>query len=493
MKVLVLDMGCHVDTARMIAKEGHEVFYYCQFGGASPKFLDGAPGYGVPGLTKVLEFGSYLDQVDLICVFHVGLGDLVSYLRSKGYRVFGAGKGEILETDRAKSVEIMKSLGIQCPETIVVKGVREALKFFKAAFQVQETNQSATGKYFVKLNTWRGTQDSFPVESPQLALYMLKGLQAKFGPHAENIELIIQKTVEGKECGFDAIFDGKKFLKPTLIGFEKGNSYVGCMVNDFSIFESDMEKFTEYLSSVDYRGYFSTECFFDGNQCSYIDITCRSPMPLGLLYPSFMENFTDFLYQVAGSESTEAPIKAGTFLGGIAIASENAMSEWLPLTVGPNTRLMGYLMQGEQRFSIPGGDATVAMACAMGSSMEDVEAKAQKEAEESTKGIFFSSATLEFVKEIRESYIEPLKELGYDYEKLTGSVQNLAPVVKEPKAQPKKAQVVQPESRERDPLDEVKELFESMPQPTSKRIDPPKSHKSGSVFVMPVDKYGIPL
>lgn len=42
MKVLVIDIGSlRVDNARMIAKEGHEVFYWCSWATAFPKFNDG--------------------------------------------------------------------------------------------------------------------------------------------------------------------------------------------------------------------------------------------------------------------------------------------------------------------------------------------------------------------------------------------------------------------------------------------------------------------
>lgn len=498
MKFLVIDNGAlHVDNARLIALDDNEVWYYCPWQHGFPKFEDGAPGYGIPEIKKVLDFAPYLDEADVIFFPDSGIGELAHTLREKGYRVFGAGRGEILEMDRAKSVEIMKDLGIACPETISVKGTTEALNFFKKAFKLNETNQSATGKYFVKLNIWRGTQDSFPVESYDIAEYMLKDLDAKFGPYSKSIELIIQKTVEGIECGADLIFTGEHFLKPAMIGFESSNSYIGYMTDDLSIYKSDLEKFEKYLASVNYRGFFSFECFFDGKQCSYIDITPRTPMPLGLMYPTFAKNYPGLIYDVAEGTATDSHFELGTFLGGAEVESDNAKSSWLPLTAGKNTRLMRYMMQDGQAFSVPGGEATVAMVCATGSSMQDVEQKIQKEAEQ--LNIFFSKCSVDYLDKVRENYIEPLKELGFDFDALTGSNEKHDRSVKhsetnqdQPESIKDPVEDIRHTRSKTNPVDEAIEMIGKepidLPKPKAMAMKP-----TGRTFATPVDNLGIPF
>jgi hypothetical protein len=498
MKFLVLDSGglC-VDMARAIGADGNEVFYYCPWQNGFPKFQDGAVGFGIPEIKKVLDYAPYLDQVDVIFIPDTGLGPLGHYLREKGYAVFSAGLGETLEADRARSVEIMNSLGIETPETHTVRGVKEAKAFFKKAFSVTETNQSAPGKYFVKLNIWRGTQDSFPVENLQLAEYMLGGLESKFGPFAQSLELIIQKKVEGIECGFDALVVNGRFLKPLMIGFESSNSYVGYMSEDASIWTEDLKKFETYLETVNYRGFFSVEAFFDGKTNRYVDITARTPLPLGLLYPTFSPNFPGLIHDIAQGRCDSSHFETGTFLGGAEIECDNVKTEWLPLTVGKNTRLIRYMMQEGQAFSIPGGEATIGIVCAKGHSLEEVEQGIQKEAED--LNIFFSKCSVDFLNQVRTDYIKPLKDLGFDFDALT-QTQNLKPVTKTNPMPPQKKSfrnkdvAPSPKKQEsKDPLDEIDALMESIPLQKGKPEAPQRPNRNSSVFVCPVDPYGIPL
>jgi hypothetical protein len=510
MRFLVIDAGglC-IDMARRIGQDGNDVKYYSPWQGGFPKFESGAAGYGTPDIEKVLDFAPHIDDADVIFFPDTSFGSLAHYLRGKGHRVFGAGLGEVLENDRAKSVEIMKQAGLSTPETFTVHGVGEARQFFKKAFGLQETNQSATGKYFVKLNIWRGTQDSFPVENMEIAEYMLKGLEAKFGPYAKSLELIIQKTVEGIECGFDALVVNGKFLKPTMIGFESSNSYIGYMSDDFSIWSEDIKKWEKILAPMNYCGFFSVEAFFDGKTNHYIDITCRSPLPLGLLYPTFSEDFSKLIYDIADGSATSSGFKPGTFLGGAEVECDNVKSEWLPLTCGKNTRLMRYMMQDGQCFSVPGGEATTAMVCGIGSSMEEVEEAIKKEAQE--LNIFFSKCSVDYLDKVRKDYIEPLKELGFDFDKLTQSTrapaQDLKPVtppkVERRERYAKTSRMIKEWSKEdigdplaSDPLDEIRDMMESIKKPVKQQAKPAiqeTEKKKSTVFAQPVDKYGIPI
>jgi hypothetical protein len=286
------------------------------------------------------------------------------------------------------------------------------------------------------------------------------------------------------------------------------------MSDSASIWEKDLEKFQKYLTSVNYRGFFSFESFFDGKTNHYIDMTCRSPLPLGLLYPTFAGNFAKLIYDIADGTAENSGFELGTFIGGAEVECENAMTEWLPLTTGKNTRLMRYMMQDGQAFSVPGGEATVAMVCGKGSSMEEVEQAIKTEAEE--LNIFFSKCSTDYLEKVRKDYLEPLKELGFDFDQLTGS-SGLKPVTKEgPKDRQghpverresvtQRKAIIQERSAETsaDPLDEIRDMMESIgkpstvKRPTQTRVpDPvPRSNepKKGSVFAQPVDKYGIPI
>jgi hypothetical protein len=491
MRFLILDSGgLHISTAVKLGKDGHDVWYYCPWQSAYPKFIDGAPGTGIPEIMKVLDYGPYLDEADCIVFPDVGLGELAHFLRSKGYNVFGAGLGEILEQDRGKSVEVMKSLGIACPETYVVTGVDAALEKLSELFSLTETNQSSTGKYFIKLNVWRGSFESFPAENLDIAEFMFDSLKTSMGPYAHSVPIIIQKTVEGIETGGDLFFSGKEFIKPYMVGFEVGGSYIGYLTNDMGPFAEDMKKMEKYLSSVNYRGAFSFECFYDGSRCSYIDFTQRFPMPLGMLYAEYADDFGALLYEIASGKATSSHLPTGQFLGCMDVTTEEAISKWIPLNAGENTRFVRYMMDQGKAFAVP-GIGWVATCLAQGNSMEEIEKKLNDEGDKCN--IFFAGYNDKFVQDIREKYIEPLKELGFDFDALT----NQAPPTIESRhpLQSRRQKVIQ-EKKEFDPLDELREIREMVDKPVKPLRDQVKhicEDKSVvKLFQTPVDHYGIP-
>jgi hypothetical protein len=276
MKFLVIDIGkLHVSTAKRLADDGNEVMYYCPWYEAYPKFKDYAPGMGVSGLTNVIDFGSAIEKSDVIVFPDVGMGKFANYLRGQGKTVFGAGLGEMLELDRKRCNEVFDQVGIARPKTWHVKGVDKAIELIDSMkSQKTETNQNADGKYFVKLNIWRGSGETFPVQNTEDAKIMFDGLKQSLGPYESAIDITIQQKIEGIECGADYFFDGEKFVMPGMWGFESGASYVGKISSDLKIYEKDLNRLVPFLKRANYRGAFSFEGIFDGKRVYWIDSTC---------------------------------------------------------------------------------------------------------------------------------------------------------------------------------------------------------------------------
>lgn len=411
---LIIDAGgLSVDVARKLGQEGHKVLYWTPWHSAYSKFEDYAVGVGFPEIERVDNYAGYLDESDCIIYPDVGMGEQAHFFREKGYVVFGAGLGEVLEQDRGESCRIMDRVGIKHPETQVFLGVDKALEFFKQIFsQKHETNQNATGKYFVKFNKFRGTIDSFPVSSIEEAEFMFNDVRSGFGPYSSQIPVIVQKTVEGIECGADLFFNGDKFLLPGMIGFESSGNYIGQIVSDLGIYKNDLDRIAKYLRSVNYRGAFSFECIYDGKNLYWFDITCRFPMPLGLMYANSIKNYGDFLMQVATGEATRFPVEEGQFLGCMEVQSEEALSRYIPLKGGSNTRFMHYMMNNGKSYSVP-GVSLVGVVCSQGDSMEDVESKIEKESKELS--VFFGNFKTRFLDDIKEKYIQPMSDMGISF------------------------------------------------------------------------------
>lgn len=411
MKILIWDVGSlHVSTAQALKDEGHEVFYFCPWYAAYPKFKDYSPGMGV--VEKVIDPAGYYDEVDLIVFPDIGAGKTADWLRKKGYPVFGAGLGEEFENDRKRATEIMDQYEIPYPKTTVVHGVTEALDFlFK---RKQETSQLQDGKYFVKISQWRGSIDTFPVDTFEQAQAMFDKMRTQFGPYSEDLEILINEKSEGIETGMDLFFDGNAFIEPCLFGFECNADYIGYVVPGIPDFQKDyLTKVANYLRSVGYRGAFSTEVIYDGNQCFLIDATTRFPLPLGLMYSSFIPDFGEFLLSIAMGETPKTNLPEGKYLGIASFTSENAIDDWLPVT-GMNefTKLMRYIEINGETFIVPGIST---LGCVVGSG--DSFQSFQDNLTQNCQGVqaFFANLNPEFLPEVISKYLDPLKKYGVEF------------------------------------------------------------------------------
>jgi len=414
MKFLFIDAGgLHQSTAAKVGSEGHEVVYWSPWNSYYPKFKDYAPGVGVDEFEKVLEYASHLDSSDIIVFPDVGMGDLADYLRDKGYTVFGAGLGEEAEQDRAKSIEIMDRVGIAHPDTKVFKGVDEVLKFLEEEDGKSETNQLADGKYFVKFNIWRGSINSFPVESLNQAKDMFSKVRSAIGPYAEEMEIVVQTKVEGVETGFDIFFNGNEVLTPVMWGFESGGSYIGFIDTVLPDFLNDsLNKAIEYLKSVNYRGAFSVELIYDGKDSYWIDWTCRYPMPLGLMYAQFIPNYGEFLAGVARGENISTGLPVGKYLGAAEFSSEDALDDFLPATGNEHTKLMHYMKVKDQIYIVP-GMSSLGIVTGTGNDFKELK----EDLDRNIEGVsaFFGNVSTDFIPAIVDKYVNPLSELGIKF------------------------------------------------------------------------------
>lgn len=406
-RMLVMDTGgLHVATAHRLAEDGNDVAYWNPYHSPYAKFKDYAPGVGIPGVKKVEDFGPYLENADLVVFPDVGLGDFAHYLRKSGKRVFGAGRGEELEQDRVKSAKIMDEIGIKYPKTHVAKGIPGAIEMLDGLFkQKHETNQNASGKYFCKINMFRGDIDTFPVASTDEARFMFESLAPKVGPYGATIPVVIQETVEGVEVGADLFFDGQRYSLPYMWGFESSNDYVGVMTDDLGMFGPDLLKLQEYLKRIGYRGAISFEGIYDGQTIHMIDWTMRFPMPLGMIYANYIPDLGSFMVDVASSAAKKFPINTGKWLGCMAVTSEEALDRWIPLKGNSQTRFLHYMQNEGKTYAVP-GVSLVGAVMGQGDNMAEVQADATKNAKDLS--VFFGNFNPRFAEDIKEKFVDPL-------------------------------------------------------------------------------------
>lgn len=331
MKVLGYDLGLSLEHFARLVRDGHEVKLYTPWQTAFPKFNDFAVGLGFDGIQKVLYFFDHVDWADLLVFFDVGNGDLVSFLRKKGYLVFGGGrKGDELEENRLYLKKIQKKLNIPIPPYVVVKGV-DALRDYLAKNKDK----------YVKINIFRGDIESFYAKDLDTVEIYLNELEVALGPFANQYLFVVEQAIhDAVEPGFDLFFNGKEFVKPYLYGIEFEKScYVGRFVN---ILPKPLElvkvRLEEYLRSIDYRGALSTEIRITKDGRPYlIDVCSRLPYPLSAIYTEAISNYSELIYKVARGEEVRI-VPTSEYVACLPLSSTAASTSWLKLDFDPKLR-----------------------------------------------------------------------------------------------------------------------------------------------------------
>lgn len=347
MKFLVCDTGLSVEHAVCLAKDGNKVKYHTPWVKAKPSFVDYAIGLGIEGIEDELDFYSNVDWADVICFFDTGYGDKATFLRNKGYTVYGAGKhGEELEAHRYLARQIQKDLGLPTQKTERIKGIESLREYLK-------NNKDVV----VKHDIFRGDLESFVSRDFESSEQLLKDLSKVVGPFADSMYFMVEEAIEGIEPGFDLMFNGEEFIEPYLYGYEHKGAYIGCLGELPDQLEGARQKLGSYLKKINYRAAFSTEFRLDKKGDAYmIDVTARMPYPLSLGYCNLYQNFPEMVYNIAN----KLPVKAkaiSRYMGCLPMSCEYAADHWVTVgfdeSVRDNIKLQNSA-KTERYYVIPG-------------------------------------------------------------------------------------------------------------------------------------------
>jgi len=328
--VLIYDTGLSLEHAVKLASKVKRCLYFTPWVEAFPKFESFAPGVGMEGINKVLNYFAHIEEADWFMFPDVGAGDLCAYLkRTTNKPVYGAGKGEILEANREVARQWQRRLGLKTQATKLVTGVSELRKELKKS-----------GHSYVKLDIFRGDIDSFEVKDVDSVGLTLDRIANAFGPFKEKYNFIIEDYIGGLEPGLDLFFNGQRFLQPYLIGFEHAKScYIGYYTTQLPlVFQKVLNKLTPLLRKLDYRGAISLEFRMPNKNDVYlIDWACRFPFPLSATYTEALENYSDVIYQIARKRPILLKPKA-KYVACLPLASHIAEKNWVRLDFPENMR-----------------------------------------------------------------------------------------------------------------------------------------------------------
>lgn len=305
--VCVSDSGLFAELARTLSESFGKVYYTSPWVADFPSSTKTTLGEGFSEYERVKDIWGIVDQVDLFVFPDLHSGPLQEYLESQGKRVFGARRGDELETVRTEAKAYFKTLGIPQAKYEVVQGMTALRKFLKGR----------DDKVWVKISLTRNDTETFPVQGYEGSKNRLDKFEADLGPAAEEMEFIVEDDLpDTLDIAIDTYCIDGKFPRSALLGTEKKDEGYICAVQDWAKMPAGLTEIYETLAPTlekyQYRNVLSLESRM-GKDVTYLcDPCCRGGSPPFELQLNMIENLAEIMWEGAGGNLVE-PKFAGKY------------------------------------------------------------------------------------------------------------------------------------------------------------------------------------
>lgn len=374
--VCLIDHGQSVDLALWLENHFDKVFYCTSWQCAFPRTNECMIGCGL--VEKIESIWDHLDEIDLFIFPDIYHGAEQRYLESIGKRVWGSREGENLEIWRAEAKTYMGDLGITIGSYDVVKGTDELRKFLKGSKDK-----------FVKISKTRGDFETFKHVDWGMTEPWLDDVEHRIGPKKKVMEFIIEDAIDpAVEVGWDGYSIDGKFSDPGIVGIEvKDEAYLGKVSDTLPDPLADVNaKLSGTLKAVHYRNFFCSEIRIKGGKGYMLDPCCRIPNPPGDLYPMWIENLSEILWEGANGTYV-APEYKDQWGAEIMLMSEwSTNDKWtaveIPDELEDYVKLRARVRVEDKDYVVPVRGFAVGGVCAVGSSPDAVIDDAKRMAKE---------------------------------------------------------------------------------------------------------------
>lgn len=367
-KILVVERGCWLPFAQALTPDA-DVLLFTEYREIAAEARNAMVGRDIPGITRVDSMWKVLDDVDTIAFPDVGDGDMQMYLRSKGYHVWGSGDAEMLELSRWDFNSLLKKIGLFTVPTRLVVGM-DALEAILRKEQ----------DLYLKLSYFRGDGETRHHEDWDRTSQWFYERRYRLGPHADEVEWIVQDPLKAKEIGYDGYCVDGRFPDSACWGWEdKDRFYVGraCRQQEMPAPLQDVNAaIAGSLGSLGMRGNFATEVrCTDDDFFVFNDPTCRCPSPPIGVQSINITNWVEIVTAGARGEIVEPDFQE-EYMAEVELIAPCADKEWsaidMPEDVVPFVRLRRACLIDGRYWSIPsvalGG--IIGSACGIGSTPE---------------------------------------------------------------------------------------------------------------------------
>ncbi len=367
---LVVGAGLEADFAAALSRDFGTTYYHTLWNTKDPKYVDFSFGEGLGRVVKVAKQKQAAQKVDMVASFDVSFGDEITDYRRQGVPCFGSDiKADAMEESRDKFREIQKALKLPTPDYEIIIGMENLKKYLKAHPDV-----------IVKHNVFRGDRESYKTFTYDTHETVLDEWATALGPKKEEYKFIVEQPIKADlETGFDAFHGVDGFLFPYLRGYECHHAYIGKWeMEPVEPIATSMRKLGPLLKKMDYRGLISDEeRILSPKKSIIIDMTMRSPLPLGLIYTEAVTNFSEVVWKIANGEKVELQVK-GKYVACLPLYSQATATNWVRLMIEERDRNVIKLLCGcryDGQYWAPRGEETIAVLIAIGNSVPEVLSK----------------------------------------------------------------------------------------------------------------------
>ena len=288
----VITDGLFLPLATRLARDFGKVYFYSTWEKGSPFFKDGNLGVGLEGVEREnypLSLIGTKNEPNLWVFPDISENDLQGHLRSIGKRIWGSGRGHMIENDRWLLKETLDKAGLPVIYTRLVKGV-DALR------KILEEEEDL----FIKVSTWRGDTETREHKSWAQTQFWWFDMCKDLGPLCNSMEFLVEWPIEdATEVGVDGIIIDGTVIHPMMIGYEiKDSAYFGKVVEEPpEILAKSLRVMADWLKGKNYANFFSTEMrITKAGECFFTDASARRPCPPGEVHDEMWSNLCPVMY-----------------------------------------------------------------------------------------------------------------------------------------------------------------------------------------------------
>jgi len=330
--VCIVDNGLFAELARTLSTSFGKVYYTSPWVADFPSSTKVELGEGFPEYERVKDIWGIFDEIDLFVFPDLHNGPLQEYLQSQGKRVWGARRGDELETARTEAKDYFKKLNIPQAKYEVIEGMTALRKYLK----------TRDDKVWVKISLTRMDTETFSVNGYEGSKNRLDKFQAELGPAAEGMQFIVEDDLpDTLDIAIDTFCIDGQFPKKALLGTEKKDEGYICVAKDWNAMPPKLSDIYETLSPTlekyGYRGMLSLESRMAKDITYLCDPCCRGGSPPFELQLNMILNLAEIMWEGADGKLVE-PEFAGKYGAQFIIESKWSVTNPLLVEFPPEYR-----------------------------------------------------------------------------------------------------------------------------------------------------------